>query len=104
MVLTRTLETASTGRFLTIYFFLHFLGSEPEPAEPEPAESGVVTEPLEPNRLDQEPTRTEPNRPFPAFCLQLFFFIKQYQKLINKILGSRRPGPLGKPPDPWVPK
>ena len=66
MVLTRTLETASTGRFLTIYFFLHFLGSEPEPAEPEPAESGVVTEPLEPNRLDQEPTRTEPNRPFPA--------------------------------------
>ena len=65
MVLTRTLETASTGRFLTIYFFLHFLGSEPEPAEPEPAESGVVTEPLEPNRLDQEPTRTEPNRPFP---------------------------------------
>ena len=68
MVLTRTLETASTGRFLTIYFFLHFLGSEPEPAEPEPAESGVVTEPLEPNRLDQEPTRTEPNRPFPAIC------------------------------------
>ena len=66
MVLTRTLETASTGRFLTIYFFLHFLGSEPEPAEPEPAESGVVTEPLEPNRLDQEPTRTEPNRPFPG--------------------------------------
>ena len=65
MVLTRTLETASTGRFLTIYFFLHFLGSEPEPAEPEPAESGVVTEPLEPNRLDQEPTRTKPNRPFP---------------------------------------
>ena len=47
MVLTRSLETASTGRFLTIYFFLHFLGSEPEPAEPEPAESGVVTEPLE---------------------------------------------------------
>ena len=69
MVLTRTLETASTGRFLTIYFFLHFLGSEPEPAEPEPAESGVVTEPLEPNRLDQEPTRTEPNRPFPAFSV-----------------------------------
>ena len=68
MVLTRTLETASTGRFLTIYFFLHFLGSEPEPAEPEPAESGVVTEPLEPNRLDQEPTRTEPNRPFPVHC------------------------------------
>ena len=67
MVLTRTLETASTGRFLTIYFFLHFLGSEPEPAEPEPAESGVVTEPLEPNRLDQEPTRTEPNRPFPGY-------------------------------------
>ena len=67
MVLTRTLETASTGRFLTIYFFLHFLASEPEPAEPEPAESGVVTEPLEPNWLDQEPTRTEPNRPFPAF-------------------------------------
>ena len=59
MVLTRTLETASTGRFLTIYFFLHFLGSEPEPAEPEPAESGVVTEPLEPNRTD--PNRTEPS-------------------------------------------
>ena len=67
MVLTRTLETAFTGRFLTIYFFLHFWGPEPEPAEPEPAESGVVTEPLEPNRLDQEPTRTEPNRPFPVF-------------------------------------
>ena len=66
MMLTRTLETASKNRFLTIYFFLDFLGSEPEPAEPEPAESGVVTEPLEPNRLDQEPTRTEPNRPFPG--------------------------------------
>ena len=77
MVLTRTLETASTGRFLTIYFFLHFLGLEPEPAEPEPAESGVVTEPLEPNRLDQEPTRTEPNRPFPAlsvFVLAIAFW------------------------------
>ena len=66
MVLTRTPETASTGRFLTICFFGHFWGSESEPAEPEPAESGVVTEPLEPNRLDQEPTRTEPNRPFPV--------------------------------------
>jgi len=80
MVLTRTLETASTGRFLTIYFFLHFWGSEPEPAEPELAESGVVTEPLEPNRLDQEPTRTEPSRPFPHISRSVpFSFVTPFR-------------------------
>ena len=47
MLLTRSLETASTGRFLTIFYFA-FLGAEPEPAEPEPAEPAIVTEPLEP--------------------------------------------------------
>ena len=47
MVLTRSLETASTGRFLTIFYFA-FFGAEPEPAEPELAEPGTVTEPLEP--------------------------------------------------------
>ena len=47
MVLTRSLETASTGRFLTIFYF-RFSGAELEPAEPEPAEPGTVTEPLEP--------------------------------------------------------
>ena len=43
MVLTRSLETASTGRFLTIFYF-GFFGVEPEPAEPEPAEPGTVSD------------------------------------------------------------
>ena len=46
MVLTRSLETASTGQFLTISYF-GFFGAEPELAEPEPAEPASVTEPLE---------------------------------------------------------
>ena len=43
MVLTRSLETASTGRFFTIFYFAFF------EAEPEPAEPDIVTEPLEPD-------------------------------------------------------
>ena len=46
MVLTRSIETASTGQFLTI-FISGFFGAEPELAEPE-ADLGIVTEPLEP--------------------------------------------------------
>ena len=65
MVLTRGLETASTGRFLTNYFFWNFWGRASEPAEPEPDEPAVGTEPAEPDRPDQKPTRTEPNRLFP---------------------------------------
>ena len=47
MVLTRSLETASTGRFLTFFYFA-FFGAELELAKPEPAKPCVVTEPLEP--------------------------------------------------------
>ena len=68
MVLTRGLETASTGRFSTNYFFGNFWGRASEPAEPEPAEPAVGTEPAELDRPDQKPTRTEPNRPFPVIC------------------------------------
>ena len=41
MVLTRSLEMASTDRFLTIFYFA-FLWAEPEPLEPEPSEPGKV--------------------------------------------------------------
>ena len=68
MVLTRGLETACTGRFLTNYFCLNFWGRASGPAEPEPAEPAVGTKPAEPDRPDQKPTRTEPNRPFPDYC------------------------------------
>jgi len=47
-------------------FFFDFLARTSEPAEPEPAEPGVETEPSEPDWPDQKPTRTEPNRTFPA--------------------------------------
>ena len=59
MVLTRSLETASTGQFLTILYF-GFFGAEPEPAKPELAELGTVTEPLQPEPawLETEPNRT----------------------------------------------
>ena len=66
MVLMRSLETACTGRFLTNYFFLNFWGRASELAEPEPAEPAVGTEPAQLDQPDQEPTRTEPNWPFPV--------------------------------------
>ena len=54
MVLTRSLETASTGRFLTIFYF-GFFWPEPEPLEPKPAEPDIVTEPSEQNIVTVEP-------------------------------------------------
>ena len=56
MVLTKGPETASTGRFLTNYFFFNFWGRTSQLAEPELAERAVGTESAEPDRPDQKPT------------------------------------------------
>ena len=64
MVITRSLETACTGQFSTIFYFA-FFGTELERAEPELAELGFGTELAEPgNWPDEEPNGIDPNQNF----------------------------------------
>ena len=93
MVLTRSLETAWTRPFLTIFQFALF-GAKLELVEQELAELGIVAEPSKPESAgsETEPNRTEPNPIEPTQPEQNRIDPRRTERIETKRSGTERFG------------